>query len=315
MLNSLRAYSVHLVWGAVAFFFILGLLTLHPIYANICEKDAHSGAENCTSYHILLYAIIWIGQASHYYHGLLTAFATAFIAWFTWTLRRSTDKLYLAGEEQRKSNEILADKQLRQAKLQFLTQASQTRSALAIARISADAATLSAKAAIGIELPVLGLDSPELGHLEKPIPEGVGYAVITLKEFPGRYSIIPWMKIHNAGRTPAFLKELAVGWEISSEQPKSPAFKRTYPYSAGEMVKERGDYDAELHFQIDLTESEIATIKAKESFLWCCVCVKHLDFLRNQHDATFFWRWNNPGGGMYFFEAGGTPYTQFTPAS
>ncbi|MGB9364935.1 MAG: hypothetical protein WCE79_02865 [Xanthobacteraceae bacterium] len=100
MLKFWRTYSAHIVWGIAALFFVLGLLTLHPIYADICAKDAQTGAENCTRNHILLYAIKRIGEFSHDYHGILTALATIAIAWFTWTLRRSTDKLYEAGERQ-----------------------------------------------------------------------------------------------------------------------------------------------------------------------------------------------------------------------
>ena len=113
MLRFWQIYSARIVWSANAVLFLLGVLALYPIYADVCAKDAHTAAQDCARYHILAYVIMRVGESSHDYHGILTAIATAFIAWFTWTLRRSTDKLWDAGEKQRELSEKTAERQLR----------------------------------------------------------------------------------------------------------------------------------------------------------------------------------------------------------
>jgi hypothetical protein len=60
---------------------------------------------------VLHLALHEIGVALNDYNGLITAAATVFIAWFTLTLRRSTDKLWDAGNEQRLSAEGIAKRQ------------------------------------------------------------------------------------------------------------------------------------------------------------------------------------------------------------
>ena len=51
-------------------------------------------------YGVLHLALHHIRAALDSYNGLITAIATGFIAWFTLSLRRSTDKLWDAGERQ-----------------------------------------------------------------------------------------------------------------------------------------------------------------------------------------------------------------------
>ncbi|BAM91093.1 hypothetical protein S58_51140 [Bradyrhizobium oligotrophicum S58] len=65
----------------------------------ICEP-ANTGAKDCASYNMLSYAFHKIGTTLDALNGAITAIATAFIAWFTLSLRQSTDKLWEAGERQ-----------------------------------------------------------------------------------------------------------------------------------------------------------------------------------------------------------------------
>ena len=65
----------------------------------VCEATKE-GAKECATYNVLSYALHKIGTALNDYNGAITAIATAFIAWFTLSLRRSTDKLWDAGERQ-----------------------------------------------------------------------------------------------------------------------------------------------------------------------------------------------------------------------
>jgi hypothetical protein len=69
-------------------------------YYQVCETNPYSGKESCAPHHVpyvaAWYVVYWLDKAS----ALLTAFATAAIAWFTLTLKRATDNLWQAGERQ-----------------------------------------------------------------------------------------------------------------------------------------------------------------------------------------------------------------------
>jgi hypothetical protein len=88
--------------------FLLGFAALLVIFIlssdvathyNVCETS-REGAKECAKYGLASFALHEIGAALDSNNGLITAIATVFIAWFTFSLRRSTDKLWNAGERQ-----------------------------------------------------------------------------------------------------------------------------------------------------------------------------------------------------------------------
>lgn len=91
---ALCVLAVVLVLFIVSFFV--------PIYGEICAKDEYTNTKECTSHHIALVAFWQIIKAANDWSAAITAFATLAIGGFTWQLKRSTDKLFVAGEKQRK---------------------------------------------------------------------------------------------------------------------------------------------------------------------------------------------------------------------
>jgi hypothetical protein len=76
-------------------FLVIAWLDWHPsVYADICYKSEGSDEKQCAPYHVMLVPLWHVGEFIHHTHGVWTALATAFIAWFTWTLRNSTDRLW-----------------------------------------------------------------------------------------------------------------------------------------------------------------------------------------------------------------------------
>ena len=65
-------------------------------YFQICETNQYTDQEHCTSHHLLYVAIWYVGYVIN--PTSITAYATVAIAWFTWTLRNSTERLWLSGE-------------------------------------------------------------------------------------------------------------------------------------------------------------------------------------------------------------------------
>jgi hypothetical protein len=114
-MRSLLRSRTFLIAAAILFL-IIGILMVHPIYSEMCEQTASGQKHNCAPQHIGLIAIRKIGQAfsdGNFINGFITAIATAFIAWFTLTLRRSTDRLWDASERQLGHLEETAKKELR----------------------------------------------------------------------------------------------------------------------------------------------------------------------------------------------------------
>jgi hypothetical protein len=88
--------------------FVLGFALLLLIFLLSSDIAAHyevcdttkEGAKECARYGVVHFALHEIGVALDSYNGLITAIATICIAWFTLSLRQSTDRLWDAGERQ-----------------------------------------------------------------------------------------------------------------------------------------------------------------------------------------------------------------------
>ncbi|SHH01182.1 hypothetical protein [Bradyrhizobium erythrophlei] len=91
-----------LFWLVAGFLLILGVISLIPTHYEICKEGAKTGEEACPSYRFAPFLVIQIGKALDALSVAITALATIAIAWFTWSLRRSTDRLWDAGERQLK---------------------------------------------------------------------------------------------------------------------------------------------------------------------------------------------------------------------
>lgn len=85
--------------GFAALLVIIVLNSEHAAHYEICESTKE-GAKECASYNVMLFAIRKVGNALDSYNGLITAAATVAIAWFTFSLREATNRLWDAGERQ-----------------------------------------------------------------------------------------------------------------------------------------------------------------------------------------------------------------------
>lgn len=72
----------------------------YPIEITVCEPA--NGSDKCSAHYVPVGIIRWVLFQLDRYGVLLTAIFTAFIAWFTWTLRESTEKMW--GETRKAAN-------------------------------------------------------------------------------------------------------------------------------------------------------------------------------------------------------------------
>jgi hypothetical protein len=100
-----------IVWLIIGLLFFVGFFSLVPAHYQACEINKYTEHEHCTTYQLVPFVYIEIKDILDDLGSVITALATIAIAWFTWTLKRSTDNLWdvtRKGEErQQKDTRIL----------------------------------------------------------------------------------------------------------------------------------------------------------------------------------------------------------------
>jgi len=184
---------------ATAIFAVILVLAVDPqTYHQICETNQYSGKESCAS-HNIFYVVFWhAGRWFDASAAVITAIATGFIAWFTLTLKRSTDKLWKAGDDQFTLAQDIADKQAIEIKNQIAI----ARDTAAAAQQSADASAKQAKVA-----------ESALTQLERPYLFVFG--VRGIRQDSETSDFFVEYTVANYGKMPAIIENPNVGFVIS----------------------------------------------------------------------------------------------------
>ncbi|HEX9512983.1 MAG TPA: hypothetical protein VF939_20980 [Puia sp.] len=182
------------------------------------------------------------------------------------------------------------------------------------AKITAEAARDSARAAIGIELPIIKAFTPnDLLDLSAPIPPSGPYGLSESFGPPGRYSALSSLEFKNYGRTVAFVEKLIIGWNVIEKLPVLPNFAHIVPIERGTIIKEDKQLRIDPSITIELTDAQIALISQEEASLWVYGTLFYQDFLDSYHTAKFCWRWTKDEGGPNFsFKNDGDPPVAYT---
>ena len=231
------------------------------------------------------------GEFFHENAGALTALFTIVLAVSTIGLWLSTRALWRASERQVEVARQSAEAALR----------------------AAEAAELNAKAAIGIELPVLRAEAPELLNVEAPAPDAGSCEGSRVDLVPGRYSTVRRIAVRNHGRTPAFPSHLKVGWYVGRQLPLFPAYKHERALSGQETIEGEDDTHLELPpHTIEMDQGTINSLISNEAELWYFAAVSYRDFMDEPHEARFCWRWGRPdGAGVHGFASDGRPPAEY----
>lgn len=197
------------------------------------------------------------------------AIFTGLLVYVTYRLVKSTNKLWEAGERQ-----------------------------IAIAKQAADAATLSAKAAIGMELPIIrthgnvGLirikDNLEQSDFPKIFRSGGVYSTGT----PGKNNILVGIDFKNHGRTTAFPTKIDVGWIVEATIPPEPNYFVSAVFPPTAIIKEGDDVTSAPRIEkiVELSESDQSALTDGTKILWVYASLHYRDFMNLPHEARFCWR-------------------------
>ncbi|MGX6570419.1 hypothetical protein [Cupriavidus necator] len=180
------------------------------------------------------------------------------------------------------------------------------------AMAAAKAAELNARAAIGMEIPVLAVQPPELLATNEPVGDGP-YGGYVNDGPPTAHSGVGGFRITNHGRTPAFPVHFAAGWQVASALPEIPQYLKATRLNHASILKPEDDLYVDEHYGIDLTAEELLATTEGTQWLWFYGCIRYRDFLGQERNHRFCWRFANRelDGALYYFASDGDPPAAF----
>jgi hypothetical protein len=176
------------------------------------------------------------------------------------------------------------------------------------ARIAANAAERSARAAINIELPILAARVGQFGFgTAKNHVDGI--------EEVYEYCVAGRLNIANGGRTKAFPLQIECGWIFADQLPSMPSYSFTKQLTLNALL-DPGDDEP---MSINISECVFRTglgfrdaVREEKSKLWFCCRITYLDFMQERHESGICWRRDEGFGGGIFIEERAPAYNRKT---
>jgi hypothetical protein len=156
------------------------------------------------------------------------------------------------------------------------------------ARISADAATIAARAAVASEMPIVFLTDISLWDVPFPGTESGGGA--SVHGVPPKLTTVQ-VEFKNYGRTPARLIQLYVDNRIVKELPADPQYVLGRDLRSGSTIAAGGEQTLDAPYQFQISEAHQDAIAKEEAFFWVYGLLNYRDFLGNLHETRFCMRW------------------------
>lgn len=161
-------------------------------------------------------------------------------------------------------------------------QSKDMKSSVRVAEAAADAAQLNARAAIGVELPVLQIERMLVfsgSGTASPIPAG---PLLPPKKTR------PSIRVFNLGRTHANIVRLCIDRGIYKTLPDRPEYNRVFHLT--QLIKSGEEQYLSASSDMILTDDDIATL-TNGARLWYFGFIDYRDFLGFGHIKGFCYRW------------------------
>lgn len=163
-------------------------------------------------------------------------------------------------------------------------------------QIAADAANLSAQAAIGLQLPrlIVGMALFQPGQ---PYGANKPYSVRIENGLLPEWTQVA-IRFNNVGRTNALVTEQCYEYFVGARLPKLPQYKLILPAPAGEIIQTDGSWQLEVTNRfIQLSTEQRYAIETPEfsHHLWVYGLLRFTDFMGNPHESRFCERWTRLG--------------------
>lgn len=166
------------------------------------------------------------------------------------------------------------------------------------ARIAANAADLSARAAIALELPVIKIEPEGLSFGRRKDDAGCPVSYLTLHR----------ISFFNHGRTQAIPTKISWGWTVGKTLPEIPEYKFVKGFDAGTVLNPdtatpTRNILADKPFETGLDQQDI--IYKGTVTLWFYCRLEFNDFIDNTHFIGRCWRYEPSGKGTLIPDAEG----------
>ncbi len=155
------------------------------------------------------------------------------------------------------------------------------------ARLAAQAADLSARSAIGLQLPIIRMRPGNLSH---------GHSVLEGKT--REVCAVSYVNVVNIGATKAFPQEVVYGWTVGSKLPRKPRYTSGDKFPINYILNTDADETIKnLTGDLQLKEGEWEEIREGNHFWFYCKII-YEDFMGETRSHGFCWRWANVGMGL-----------------
>lgn len=196
----------------------------------------------------------------------------------------------------------------------------ETRKLARDSKSSSDATALMAKAAIGVELPIVQASwgrTDVVQTREMVIENGPYGGTVLDRPYVIKYIAIGDFFFRNFGKTIAIPHRLRVGFMFARELPPEPAFISEHAFDAGAIISPEPQSNAfRANYVIGISISEDSAQKwvKDEVFLWLYSELTYSDFLGEMRTKRFCVRWADrpAGSGMYHFASDWNPPESYT---
>lgn len=176
------------------------------------------------------------------------------------------------------------------------------KASIAVSDRAARAAEMNARAAIGMELPVLRCLPGSLGSAT--VSNASMWQVMSGPPL-ALFNTVTELRFVNNGRTPAFPVLVELGWELAAELSGGPNYCWALNVEPGSVIKADGLF--EFHpskFVIELTQGRLLELRKRQTTLWIFGRMVYQDFMDQTHSIGFCWRWtpySERSEAYYFF--------------
>lgn len=172
-----------------------------------------------------------------------------------------------------------------------------SRKATNAAEVAAKAADLSAKASIGIKLPIVRCDAPRIWGVKDIFSQG-GVGVSNL--FTYDVHKVFNLEFRNRGETPFYPFEVGLGWLVTDQPavelevlPPEPTYTDIHSVSTETVVAEYYNFPTRGTFALRTEDSAFKqSLNSHDKNVRVLAYIKYLDFLETEHEARFCWLWH-----------------------
>lgn len=171
-------------------------------------------------------------------------------------------------------------------------QAKDMKESLTAAKKAADAADLSATAALRVEQPIISMLEPELMSITGPVPKDRAYACGGLHGLPYENCVIPQLAFRNRGRTHAFLSSVHLGYMIAKDRPPRPGQFKTVHFRDGTIISIDTKFNMSIDFDLGLTDPQREELR-NGAILWVWCLLTYDDFMDLRLGKEFWWQWSH----------------------